>query len=259
MKHYSSRLSISITFICILMLFSITHPVRAESDQPLRILPLGDSITHAEIDRASYRYFLWKQLIDTEIQFDFVGSMDTQLSRYSQGTPPQPDYKAQTFDPDHEGHFAWQISDVINGRDPNNGTGSGKLAQWLTHYDFDIALVHMGTNDAFYRKPNERISQELVTLIKILRQDNPNAIILLAKVIPTGRKKADAQAVENMNTMMPIVVNKMNTKASPVILVDQFTGFDAATETYDGVHPNASGEEKIAQRWFEAIIDNLPE
>ncbi len=258
MKTQLPVLSIRSLSLCGLMLLSLIFPARAESDTVLRILPLGDSITQAEINRASYRYPLWKQLIDAEIEFDFVGAMNTQLSTYSQGTPPHPDYKTQIFDPDHEGHFAWQISDIVNGRQPNNGTGSGKLAQWLTSYDFDIALVHLGTNDAFYRKPNTQIARELTALINILREDNPDAIILLAQVIPTGRRPADDQAVENMNTVIPTVVKAMNTKDSPVILVDQFSGFDAASETYDGVHPNAAGEEKMAERWFEAIMANRP-
>lgn len=259
MKLNSSRKSIGLAFLSCLSLTLHSLPAQAEADQSLRILPLGDSITQAEINRASYRYPLWKQLIDAKIDFDFVGSMDTQLSTYSKGTPPHPNYKAQTFDPDHEGHFAWQISDIVNGRNPKNGTGSGKLAQWLIDYDFDIALVHLGSNDAFYRKPNARVQEELTELINILRHDNPNAIILLAQIIPTSRKEADAQAIENLNKVIPSVVEAMNTKDSPVILVDQFTGFEANTQTYDGVHPNAAGEETMAKRWFEAIIANRPD
>ena len=49
------------------------------------------------------------------------------------------------------------------------------------------------------------------------------------------------------------MITKMNTKESPVILVDQFSGYDAVKDSYDKVHPNASGEEKVAQRWVEAI------
>ena len=259
MKLPRPPLIAGISSLCAVIFALLTSSATADSTQTLKILPLGDSITHAEINRASYRYPLWKQLIDAEIKFDFVGSMDTQLSTYSKGTPPHPDYKSQSFDPDHEGHFGWQINEIVNGREPNNGTGSGKLAQWLADYDFDIALVHLGTNDAFYRKPNARVADELSKLIEILRQDNPKAIILLAQVIPTSRKPADALAVENMNKVIPSVAKAMNTTDSPVILVDQFSSFDASSETYDGVHPNAAGEEKIAAQWFEAIIANRPE
>jgi lysophospholipase L1-like esterase len=251
-----SLLSISIGLAALIGITALPVIASAEAGS-LKILLLGDSITHAEVNRASYRYPLWKKLIDADIEFDFVGSMDSQLATYSKGTPPQPDYKGRKFDQDHEGHFAWEANDIVNGRNPNNGTGSGSLSQWMLDYDFDIALVHLGTNDAFYRQSNPQVAAELKAVINTLREDNPNAIILLAKVIPTSRSKADKQAVEKLNGMIPSVASQMNNSASPVILVDQFTGFDANAETYDGVHPNALGEERIAQRWFDAITASL--
>ncbi len=250
-------LSISIGLAALIGITVLPGVASAEADS-LKILPLGDSITQAEVNRASYRYPLWKKLIDADIEFDFVGSMDSQLATYSKGTPPQPDYKGRKFDQDHEGHFAWEANDIVNGRNPNNGTGSGSLSQWMLDYDFDIALVHLGSNDAFYRQSNPQVAAELKAVINTLREDNPNAIILLAKMIPTSRSKADKQAVEKLNEVIPSVVTQMNTSVSPVILVDQFSDFDAKTETYDGVHPNALGEERMAQRWFDAIIASMP-
>ena len=44
---------------------------------------------------------------------------------------------------------------------------------------------------------------------------------------------------------------------SPVIFVDQNSGFNANTDTYDGVHPNDAGEAKMAQKWFDALKDYL--
>ena len=40
--------------------------------------------------------------------------------------------------------------------------------------------------------------------------------------------------------------------------VDLWTGFDPQTDTYDGVHPNESGEKKMAAGWFEALKTILP-
>jgi lysophospholipase L1-like esterase len=215
----------------------------------LNILILGDSITQAEINRASFRYPLWKKLIDTELQFDFVGSMQTHRDKYSKGTPPQPDYKGHAFDKDHEGHFAWTANDISIGRNPNNGTGSGNLSQWVQKYDFDIVLVHLGTNDVFQKQGNAYIAGALKAVIRTLRSDNPDAIILLAQAIPA----TPGDAIASMNEMIPRLVEEMNSNESPVILVDQYTGFDSSKDSYDGVHPNALGEEKMAQRWFEAI------
>ncbi len=223
------------------------------------ILPLGDSITHAEINRASFRYPLWKKLVDANIKIDFVGSMNTQLDSFSKGATPQPAYKGLQFDKDHEGHFAWTVDDIVKGRNPYNKTGSGSLSEWTTKYDFDIALVHLGTNDAFYRLKHDHMAATLERVVTALRADNPNAVILLAKLIPAKRQQGDSEAVAAVNEkVIPKVVEKMNMPNSPVIAVDHFSDFDVAQDTYDGVHPNASGEEKMAQRWFKAIEEALP-
>jgi len=233
---------------------SVFLPAQASTEQDvLRILILGDSITQAEANRASFRYPLWKKLIDADIKFDFVGSMNTQQDKYSKGTPPQPDYRGHAFDKDHEGHFAWEASDIIIGRNPNNGTGSGNLAQWLQAYDFHIALVHLGTNDVFRKQSNAQIAGELKDVIVTLRGDNPHAIILLATMIPSSKSDRIERGVESMNAVIPDIVKEMDTLISPIILVDQFVGFKLETDSYDGIHPNAIGEEKMAQRWFDAI------
>jgi len=228
-------------------------------DYVYKILPLGDSITQAEVNRASYRYPLWKKLVDANVKFDFVGSLDNHYAGFSKGTPPQPDHKGQQFDKDHEGHFAWGIYDLVQGFSTNDGRGSGKLADWVKKYDVDIALVHVGTNDAFHRSKHDAVYREFKNLVKSLREDNPNVVILLAKMIPAKREPGDAEAVVALNdSVIPKVAKKLGTDASPIIVVDHFSGFDVKTDTYDGVHPNASGEEKMAQRWFEAIMKALP-
>jgi hypothetical protein len=46
-----------------------------------------------------------------------------------------------------------------------------------------------------------------------------------------------------------------STAESPVVVVDQFTGFNAAAgmDTSDGVHPNAIGSTKLATKWRLAL------
>ena len=238
------------------LLLANTESVKA--DRTYSILPLGDSITHAEINRASYRYFLWKKLIDAGVKFDFVGSMNTQLDTYSKGETPQPDYQGQIFDKDHEGHFAWEVNHIWGGRNPNNNTGSGSLGDWMQNYDFDIALVHLGTNDAFVGQDNNQTIFELKAIVEKLREDNPNVVTLLARVIPTSKGEREAASVEQLANLIPTIIDEINTEESPVILVDMFEGFDTNELTYDGVHPNEKGEMLMADRWFDAIMAALP-
>lgn len=52
-----------------------------------------------------------------------------------------------------------------------------------------------------------------------------------------------------------------NGSVSPVVVVDQFAGFDAIDDTFDGVHPSPSGEAKLAANWARAlkpVLDSHP-
>ena len=64
-----------------------------------------------------------------------------------------------------------------------------------------------------------------------------------------------ADLVKMLNDAIPQLAKDLSTKESPIIIVDQFSDFDAAADTYDGVHPNESGEKKMAQVWFDAIMN----
>ena len=57
---------------------------------------------------------------------------------------------------------------------------------------------------------------------------------MLARGTPEEARRLAALAAEK------------TTATSSVIVVDQYTGFDPAADTYDGAHPNLVGEEKMA-------------
>ena len=109
-----------------------------DTEAPVRILPLGDSITQGDKDHRSYRYSLWVRLIAAGISFDFVGSMNSNFF----GNPVWPDYNGQSFDRDHEGHWGWQADQILNGHPLTEG--KEYLSAWLEEYTPDIVLLHLG-------------------------------------------------------------------------------------------------------------------
>jgi cellulase/cellobiase CelA1 len=66
-----------------------------------------------------------------------------------------------------------------------------------------------------------------------------------------------AQRVVNLNAAIPGWASAKSTAQSPIVVVDQWTGFNTATDTGDGVHPNASGNQKISDRWYPALTAAL--
>jgi hypothetical protein len=223
--------------------------------QATRIVCLGNSITQADENHKSYRYFLWKQLIDANIDFEYVGSHNE--NKFGAANPAQNEvYKGKTFTNVNEAHWGWRTDEILNGQDDYYPYGTG-LETWLQDYIPDMALIHLGTNDIFQGQNTSETIGELKEVIRLLRNNNPQVTILLAQLVPTGKTNSTNDTIQVFNNKIGTLGSSLTTANSNIIVVDQYTGFDGATDTYDEVHTNESGERKMAQRWFEAIQQNI--
>jgi len=205
--------------------------------QTNRIVCIGDSITQAEVGYKSYRYELWKMLIDSGVSFDLVGSITNNYN----GISTCPDYLGNVFDRDHESRWGWRADEIL-----------ASLPGWLSGYTADIALIHIGSNDMDQGNAHSTTRSEIIQIITALRADNPNITLVLCKLIPWNGKTAQIQDLnDNYITSIPAEVG---TTQSPVVLVDQFASFSLSTDMQnDKIHPNASGELKIAQKFYDAL------
>ena len=203
---------------------------------PIKILPLGDSITDSIDGNPSYRRSLWKQLNSAEHNVDFVGRPGY---RHTTVTEDLLDY-----DLDHEGHSGWEANQIED-----------NISSWLNEFTADIVLLHVGTNDLDRGGRGEAVNDtinetlaEIDGIISKLRAHNSSTVILLAKIIPM--RNYDTAV---FNSKIDAFVSARTTTASPIVVVDQYTGFDANADTYDNYHPNAAGESKMADKWFKAL------
>jgi lysophospholipase L1-like esterase len=218
-----------------------------------RIMPLGDSTTAS----ICYRALLWQMLQQSgRTQFDFVGTRSG-----------DPGCGVSGYDRDNEGHGGYIVSDVLKtagtGTRPGGADASDPfvsdardLATWFDNKPADIALLHFATNDVWNNKPPATILQAYTTILGRLRGANPNVRVLVAQIIPllpSGCNDCPTR-VQNLNAMVPGWASTNSTAASPITVVDQATGFNPSTDTNDGVHPNPAGSQKIATRWFNALM-----
>jgi acyl-CoA thioesterase I len=204
---------------------------------PLRILPLGDSITQGgRADRPEYTYRLPldRMLRKDKVAFQFIGSMTEGL---------QPEAKWPTpFDPHHEGHYGWKTAAV---RD--------HLPEWMPKWSGvpDIALIHLGTNDQG-GEPQTDIVAPLREIVTMLRKANPKVVVLLGQINFNGG------AALKIHPAVAALAKELATKDSPVVAVNHHDGWvedpsQKDTDTFDWAHPNPKGQEKMARRWHEAM------
>lgn len=205
--------------ISIFLIFS------AASSRTIKIMPLGDSITRGnDCDGPSYRYFLDSLLNKESFDHDFVGSRNCPAD----------------WDTDNEGHGGWTTKDILTGRD-----SSGSIHEWAERYKADVFLVHLGTNDIGTNVPDSEIVANMETIVSILRNSNPSAVIFVAKIIPMAHMWGFYERGVQLNSLFENLTG--------VQIVDQFSGF-SPTDFEDAAHPNASGYLKIAEKWSAAIL-----
>nr|WP_239145392.1 SGNH/GDSL hydrolase family protein [Actinoplanes couchii] len=191
-------------------------------------MPLGDSITGSP---GCWRALLWQQLPAAEV--DFVGTLPGDGCGFA-------------YDSQHEGHGGYLATNVAS---------QNLLPGWLSASDPDVVLMHFGTNDAWSSLSTTTILNAYTTLVGQMRAANPNMKIIVAQIIPLNPSTCTecGQRVITLNAAIPAWAASLSTAASPITVVDQWTGFNTSTDTYDGVHPNDAGNVKIAAKWLPAV------
>ena len=204
-----------------------------------KILPLGASrVEGARPVFESYRYELWKQLVDGGHSFDLLGS-NTDEANY-------PNYANQVFDRDHSGYSGFTSGQIL-----------ANLNAWLNEVGTpDIVLLSSpGGNDALLNLSYNDAVSNINSIIDMLQERNPNVTIIIEQLAPGMTSIMTPTLTNYMQQMQQEVVtiaSNQTTATSRVLTVDMFTGFnDSLLE--DDVHYNQAGAEFIATRYYTAL------
>jgi hypothetical protein len=208
-----------------------------------KILPLGASrIQGSRPDFESYRYELWKDLIENNWTFDFIGTQ-TDKSSY-------PTFNNMDFDLDHEGRSAWTSGQILNGLD-----------DWLSQTgppDF-VLFSSPGGNDILYGLDYNQTVLNINAIIDILQLNNPNVTIMIEQ---PALGRSDFMTTEYtisfkqlQQDVLTIAINQ-TTANSQIIAIDMFTGFTDSLLA-DEIHYNESGAKFIAARYYTELENVL--
>ena len=186
----------------------------------------------------SYRYELWKNLVDNNYNFDFVGRQKD-YGNYEE-------YSGQEFDNDHEGGGGFESEDVLANIDEVLAAISSP----------DIVLLSIGGNDLLDggNPPSEPISN-IVELVEKLQSHNSNVTIFLEQIAPANSETMTSSLTNNINdfnSQIISIADSLSTNTSKVIALDMNTNFN---ESYlaDDVHYNEAGAKFIADIYFGGI------
>ena len=210
---------------------------------PVRIMPLGNSISQGNTVQSSYRRALWMNIQNDAFPVNFVGSLHENFDEGLSAYGPSP---IQDFDLDHEAHWGWTADQIASA-----------LPGWLSLNIPNVALIHVGTNDLWAGQSVATTIYDMEDIISKLRVANPGVTILLAQLIPLPPSNPGYLFVDDLNSEIVTLANILDSQNSRIIVVDQNTGFDNGLHTYDGVHPNDAGEQLMADIWYSYLVPVL--
>jgi len=202
-----------------------------------KVLPVGDSRVsgHTELFE-SYRYELWKKLMNFEVKFDFIGP-EHDLKEY-------PPYLNRDFDPDHGAQGGARTTHIID-----------NMTNHVYPLDADILLLGIGGNDLSNGSTVEETINNIQKIIDNFQFHNKHIIIFLEQIAPA---RSEIMTPENIATLKEFhkqiaqMARKETLNGQEVIAINMAQGWK---DYYlaDNVHYNIQGSKVIASRYFKAF------
>lgn len=228
MSEYARRLAtaaatLALTVAVTAMQHGVAH---AESNGGVRVMPLGDSITEGIQVPGGYRIGLWQRLATGGYRVDLVG---TQFNG-----------PAALGDHDHEGHPGWRIDQI-----------DANIGGWLQNTSPRTVLLHIGTNDVLQNYNLSGAPGRLSGLLDRITAAVPSADVFVATIIPLSNAGQE-NAARTFNAAIPGIVQSKVNAGRRVHLVDMHSALTTA-DLIDGVHPTATGYDKMAATWYAAL------
>ena len=237
----NNKLRIALSTLLIIGFVFILGPLAFAQCEPVRIMPLGDSITDEYNVDGSYRKDLYDLLeaagytpdiVDpTAIpRFDFVGGEDD----------------GALADPDHEGHSGFDAHEI---RD--------NIYAWLVAKPAEIVLLHIGTNDINGGQSAAGVAAEIGEILDNIDTYSPDVWVILARIV-NRQNPTDTKGLETteLNNQIQILADaRIDDK---IIVVDMESALTYPGDMADTLHPNESGYGEMAGVWFNALDNFLP-
>lgn len=217
---------------------------------PLRVMFVGDSMTHGRAGSATYRYWMWREFVRQGVPAHFVGPRTDLSTRYVGDAEVTEGYE-------HLDHgFAGELAHAAQARSTFS-YHLPRITEEAETYRPDVVVLQLGFNDTGAHDA-PRIAADTAELLRRVWAVDPDIRIVLGEIPPTTR----VEAVQRGRNQVAVEANLLVAAAvagDPRVEIAHHAthpvrAWDPTTDTYDQVHPNQVGETLFAQRFAEALV-----
>jgi lysophospholipase L1-like esterase len=230
-----------------------TAPCPAVPGQPAggspRIMIVGDSITQGSSGDYTWQYRLYEHLRADGVSPQMVGPYNWLFNNV---TNVQGDcsYANPRFE---------RASDALWGTTlfAEKNVIRAKVARYRPGY----LLVLLGLDDIFwYGISQPDMAANLKGFIAAARAARPRIRIVLGLIPPDIHQQTEpafAASIATFNKTISSTAAKLSTTASPIAVAHDGSGINVAADLWDGTHPNANGEVRIAAGFADALASRF--
>ncbi|MEU7058929.1 GDSL-type esterase/lipase family protein [Streptomyces sp. NPDC046197] len=213
----------------------------------LRFMPVGDSMTIGSAGEHTWRHRLWRHLCSAYGgPFTFVGPRETLYDKAADA-PTSLAYAEPEFPRAHLAGWGEGWAHMVP-----------LIGEAVRECRADVLLVSLGLIDLGFYTNAEQTAANVRSFVAEARAANARISMVMLPVIPNIRAASDASFAEQVtrfNELLAKTAADLDEPRSPLLLASPPAAYDIHTDTYDGTHPNANGEHKLAAAFAEAMYE----
>ena len=209
---------------------------------------VGDSVTEGSSGDYTWQYRLYEHLLGDGVRPQMVGPYHW---LYNNVTKAKKDYSYANPNFEHANDADWGMALV---REKN------VIGRKVATYRPEYLLVLLGLNDLFwYGLSQPAMTNNLASFIGAARAARPHIRIVLGLIPPDihERKATFAASVASYNRTISLTAARLSTAESPIVVASDGSGISVAADLWDGTHPNANGEIKIAAAFADILASRF--
>jgi lysophospholipase L1-like esterase len=210
-----------------------------------RIMIVGDSITEGSSGDYTWQYWLYKHLRADGVTARMVGPYHWLYNNVTR----------------HEGSESYANPGFEHANDANWGMTLFRekkaIGAKVAKYRPDYLLVILGLDDIYwYGIPQPTMAANLADFIAAARHARPDIRIVFGLIPPNIHRQTNpvfAAKVATFNRSISATAAQLSTTSSPIAVAQDGAGINVAADLWDGTHPNANGEIKIAAAFADVL------
>lgn len=222
-----------------------THRGDVANGTPLRVMFVGDSITQGRQGDATLRYFVWREFVRQRVPVTFVGP-SSHLGGHGQ---------TRSFYL-HNGLGFEKAHAAKGGSSPEEH--ATRIAARVATYKPDVISVLLGFNGTGSTRPGT-LADEIATVLDRAWAVDPELRVVLGEITTSSR--ASYRTVgSRRNRIARRTSNLLAQRYAEDSRVTQARNMTAGayawnprTDSYDGVHPNITGQRLLAYHVVTAL------